>query len=98
MTLSVYLLAQENPGAGCKRVGFNVPYDFCIVEFRQFHRPISGTPEHPRISPVETKALHDLSTVDIKYKATPVNYKNPVSSYIAQRPVGCIAAAFCHPS
>ncbi|CAE7731020.1 rpc2, partial [Symbiodinium necroappetens] len=35
-----------------------------------------------KISPVETKALHDLSTVDIKYKATPVNYKNPVSSYI----------------
>ncbi|CAE7215078.1 rpc2 [Symbiodinium natans] len=35
-----------------------------------------------KISPVETKALQDLSTVDIKYKATPVHYKNPVSSYI----------------
>ena len=45
-----------------------------------------------RISPVETKALQDLSTVDVKYKATPVNYKNPVSSYIVWGPVlsaGC---------
>ena len=40
---------------------------------------------------METKALHDLSTVDIKYKATPVNYKNPVSSYIVRRSNDC-----CH--
>ena len=56
-----------------------------------FGRFWSSSPEHPRISPVETKALHDLSTVDIKYKATPVNYKNPVSSYIVRRSVDC-----CH--
>lgn len=35
-----------------------------------------------KISPVETKELVCVDSGDVKYRATPVNYKNPVSSYI----------------
>jgi len=35
-----------------------------------------------KITPVDTKGVQELLGNEAKYKATPVNYKNPVSSYI----------------
>eukprot|EP00437_Effrenium_voratum_P024501 CAMPEP_0181418476 /NCGR_PEP_ID=MMETSP1110-20121109/11580_1 /TAXON_ID=174948 /ORGANISM="Symbiodinium sp., Strain CCMP421" /LENGTH=1160 /DNA_ID=CAMNT_0023541467 /DNA_START=61 /DNA_END=3540 /DNA_ORIENTATION=+ len=35
-----------------------------------------------KISPVDTKGIQEFTGANIKYKSTPVNYKNPVSSYI----------------
>ena len=36
----------------------------------------------PRITPVNTRGVQELLGEDAKYKSIPVNYKNPVSSYI----------------
>ena len=38
-----------------------------------------------KITPADTKGLQELTGSEAKYKSTPVNYKNPVSSYIAPR-------------
>ena len=38
--------------------------------------------QKPRITPVDTKGVQELLGNEAKYKATPVNYKNSVSSYI----------------
>lgn len=45
-------------------------------------RFMSAPFQKPRITPVDTKGVQELLGNEAKYKATPVNYKNPVSSYI----------------
>ena len=52
------------------------------VRFSQLGTAWANHGVKPRITPVNTRGVQELLGEDAKYKSIPVNYKNPVSSYI----------------
>jgi hypothetical protein len=61
---------------------FSVCEAECLLLTSQLGMAWANHGVKPRITPVNTRGVQELLGEDAKYKSIPVNYKNPVSSYI----------------
>ena len=81
---------------------FSVCEAECLLLTSQLGMAWANHGVKPRITPVNTRGVQELLGEDAKYKSIPVNYKNPVSSYIdlaseiSRNQLKCVQQVSCH--